>query len=85
MKQTVEAVIDEQGHVRLIEQVNIKGLHRAWVTVLDEAPEQIAETTQLVEKCLAQDWLNEEEYQAWTHLLGISLPKIIPNPNTAKI
>jgi len=68
MKQTVEAVIDEQGHVRLIEQVHIKGLHRALVTVLDEAPEQISETAQLAEKSLAEDWLNEEEDQAWAHL-----------------
>ncbi len=38
MKQTVEAIIDEQGHVRLVEPVKIKGVHRALVTILDEPP-----------------------------------------------
>ena len=68
MKQTVDAIIDENGHVRLVEPVRIKGVHRALVTVLDEPPEQIDETTQLAEKSLADDWLNAEEDEAWAHL-----------------
>jgi hypothetical protein len=68
MKQTVEAIIDEQGHVRLVEPVKIKGIHRALVTVLDEPPEEIGETTQLAEKSLAEDWLKTEEDEAWAHL-----------------
>ncbi len=68
MKQTVEAIIDEQGHVRLVEPVKIKGIHRALVTVLDEPPEEIGETTQLAEKSLAEDWLKAEEDEAWAHL-----------------
>jgi hypothetical protein len=65
MKQTVEAIIDEQGHVRLVEPVNIKGLHRALVTILDEPPEALSEAAQLAEKSRAQDWLHEEGDQAW--------------------
>ena len=68
MKQTVEAIIDEQGHVRLVEPIKIKGIHRALVTVLDETPEEIGETTQLAEKSLAEDWLKAEEDEAWAHL-----------------
>lgn len=68
MKQTVEAIIDEQGHVRLVEPVKIKGIHRALVTVLDKPPEEIGETTQLAEKSLAEDWLKTEEDEAWAHL-----------------
>lgn len=68
MKQTVEAIIDEQGHIRLVEPVQIKGLHRALVTILDEAPVEIDEVTQLAEKALAEDWLKPEEDEAWTHL-----------------
>jgi len=68
MKQTVDAIIDENGHVRLVEPVRIKGVHRALVTVLDEPPEQIDEVTQLTEKSLAEDWLNAEEDEAWAHL-----------------
>lgn len=68
MKQTVEAIIDQQGHVRLAEPVKLKGLHRALVTILDEAPIEIDEATQLAETALAEDWLKPEEDEAWTHL-----------------
>ncbi len=68
MKQTVEAIIDEQGHVRLMEPVRVKGVHRALVTILDEAPAEIDETTQLSERSLGEDWLKPEEDEAWAHL-----------------
>ncbi len=68
MKQTVEAIIDEQGHVRLVEPVNIKGVHRALVTILEESPAEIEETTRLAEAALAEDWLKPEEDEAWSHL-----------------
>jgi hypothetical protein len=38
MIQTVEAVIDQHGHVQLLEQVHVRGLHRALVTILEEPP-----------------------------------------------
>lgn len=68
MKQTVEAIIDENGHIRLMEPVKIEGVHRALVTVLDEPPAEIDETTQLSEQSLAQDRLKPEEDEAWSHL-----------------
>ena len=36
MLQTVEAVIDEQGNVRLLEPLSLSGPRRALVTILDE-------------------------------------------------
>ena len=68
MKQTVEAIIDKQGRIRLVEPVDIKGGHRALVTILDEPPVEMDETTQLAEKSLAEDWLRPEEDEAWSHL-----------------
>jgi len=38
VKQTVETVIDEQSHVRLIAPVSIRGVHRVLLTILDEPP-----------------------------------------------
>nr|VFJ69114.1 MAG: hypothetical protein BECKFM1743A_GA0114220_104993 [Candidatus Kentron sp. FM]VFJ69947.1 MAG: hypothetical protein BECKFM1743C_GA0114222_105383 [Candidatus Kentron sp. FM]VFK18189.1 MAG: hypothetical protein BECKFM1743B_GA0114221_105303 [Candidatus Kentron sp. FM] len=38
MIHTIEAAIDESDHIRLTEPANIKGVHRALVTVLDEPP-----------------------------------------------
>ena len=68
MKQTVEAIIDEQGHIRLMEPVKVKGVHRALVTILDEAPVEVDEATQLAERALEEDWLRPEEDEAWQHL-----------------
>ncbi len=68
MKQTVEAIIDEQGHIRLMEPIEIKGRHRALVTILDSLPGEMDETTRLAEKALAEDWLKPEEDEAWSHL-----------------
>jgi len=36
MLQTVEAVIDEQGNVRLLEPLTLSGPRRALVTILDD-------------------------------------------------
>ena len=68
MKQTVEAIIDENGHIQLMEPVKIQGVHRALVTVLDEPPADFDETAQLSEQSLAKDWLKPEEDEAWSHL-----------------
>jgi len=36
MSQTLEAVIDEHGAVRLLKPVHLSGTHRALVTILDQ-------------------------------------------------
>lgn len=66
--QTVEALIDEQGGVHLLEPVTLKSKHRALVTILDEAPSNLSETALLSELSLAQDWNRPEEEAAWSHL-----------------
>jgi hypothetical protein len=69
MIQTVEAVVDEQGQVRLLEKVELSGTRRALVTILEEAPSSEArETALLSEQALAEDWSRPEEDEAWSHL-----------------
>ena len=68
MTQTFEASIDETGNIRLAEPLGIKGWHRALVTVLEEPPTEVLETTLLSEFCLASDWSRPEEDEAWSHL-----------------
>ncbi len=69
MIQTVEAVIDEQGTIRLLEAVQINGARRALVTILEEEPGNLAhETTLLSEAALAEDWNRPEEDAAWSYL-----------------
>jgi predicted DNA-binding antitoxin AbrB/MazE fold protein len=38
MLQTVEAIIDEKGVLRMLEPVNLPRMRRVIVTILDEAP-----------------------------------------------
>ena len=66
MIRTVEAVIDAEGNVHLLEAVQLPGSRRALVTILDDAPRG-HETALLSERALA-DWSRPEEDAAWSHL-----------------
>jgi hypothetical protein len=69
MIRTVEATIDEEGKVRLLEAIHLAGARRALVTILEEEPAiHIAETALLSEYALAQDWSQAEEDRAWAYL-----------------
>ncbi len=73
MLQTVEAVIDETGNVRLLEPLQLSSAHRALVTILDEThPTSMSETALLSEPALAADWNLPEEDAAWSHLQPVS-------------
>ncbi|WP_048306792.1 hypothetical protein [Halomonas sp. PR-M31] len=67
MIRTVEAIVDETGDIRLTEQVELKGAHRALVMILDEPPVDVLETPLLSEQSL-MDWSRTEEDEAWSHL-----------------
>jgi hypothetical protein len=67
MVKTFEAIIDEQGQIRLLEAVRLPARRRALVTVLNEEPVQVSETALLSEEALA-DWNRPEEDAAWSHL-----------------
>jgi hypothetical protein len=69
MIRTVEAIVDEHGHVRLLERVSLPEARRALVTILEETPRtDVSETALLNEPALAQDWERPEEDEAWSHL-----------------
>ncbi len=68
MIQTVEAVVDESGAVRLLEPLHLDRCHRALVTILAEEPSESHETALLSEAALATDWNRPEEDAAWSHL-----------------
>ena len=54
MIRTVEAVIDEHGQVRLLDDISLPIARRALVTILEEeAPTSIAEKALLNESALA--------------------------------
>lgn len=69
MIQTVEAVIDENGKVHLLESVSLPAARRALVTILEEEPAaEVSETALLSEQALAADWSRPEEEEAWSRL-----------------
>ena len=69
MIQTVEAIIDAHGKVKLLKEISLPEDRRALVTIFDEKPgNKISETALLSEKALAEDWLRPEEDAAWSHL-----------------
>jgi len=68
MHKTIEAIIDTDGTVRLLEPVEPGKPRRALLTILDESEEQdVNETALLSEKALS-DWGTEEEDKTWSHL-----------------
>ena len=69
MIQTVEAMIDRSGKVRLLQPIVLPSIRRAFVTILDDELELSAlETAMLSEAALAVDWNTAEEDEAWSHL-----------------
>ena len=69
MIQSVEAIIDPEGNVYLLESVKLSSSKKAIVTILEEnSIISISETALLSEATLAEDWLRTEEDEAWSHL-----------------
>jgi hypothetical protein len=68
MIQTVEAVVDANGRVRLLGEVHVGSPRRALVTVLEEPAATPGEAALLAEAALSVDWNRPEEDAAWSHL-----------------
>jgi hypothetical protein len=69
MLQTFQAMIDDQGNVRLLEPAQLPAGRAALVTVLTGEPEpNMSELPYLSEPALAEDWNRPEEDEAWSHL-----------------
>ena len=64
---TVEAIIETNGEVRLIEPLQVASPRRALVTILEEAP-TVHDAALLSEAALAEDWNRTEEDEAWAYL-----------------
>lgn len=66
MLRTIEAVIEADGRVRLLEPVALTTAHRALVTVLEESADEAGgNITALLSEPALADWNSEEEGAAW--------------------
>ena len=68
MFQTVEAIMDANGVIRLSEPLQMDGARRVLVTILDDSPSADIEPALLSQQSLAEDWNRAEEDAAWSHL-----------------
>lgn len=70
MLRTIEAVVEPDGRIRLLEAVDLSGARRVLVTVLEDSAEEADRdlTALLSEPSLTEDWDRPEEDAAWAHL-----------------
>ncbi len=69
MRQTIEAVTDEDGILRILEPIKLPKLRRVIITILNEEPsDEMINIALLSEAALARDWERPEEDEAWSHL-----------------
>jgi hypothetical protein len=67
---TIEAVINEEGQIQLLETVERGRRRRAIVIVLDDPGADSEETAVFAEKAL-RDWNRPDEDSAWSHLQSV--------------
>ena len=72
MLRTIEATIDADGNVRLLEPVRLDQWVRALVTILEpldaDLKAEMPSPAEWSEQALAADWLRTDEDAAWAHL-----------------
>ena len=66
MLKAVEATIETDGQVHLLEPLRLGHACRAIVTIIEEP--DASETALLSQHALAHDWERPEEDVAWSHL-----------------
>lgn len=66
MFRTIEAIVEEDGRLRLLERAELQAGERALVTLLSE--DEAEAPALLSELSLSTDWDREEEDEAWAHL-----------------
>jgi hypothetical protein len=69
MLKAIEGVIDQDGNLRILENISLPKPRRVIITILDEEPtEEFFNLAVLSESALSRDWERPEEDKAWSHL-----------------
>lgn len=68
MHRTVEAIIDADGRVRVLEPIALGASRRALLTILDEPAEEATNLLALLSEGALKHWNRPEEDEAWSHL-----------------
>jgi len=70
MHKTVEAIVDENGQIKLLEPIELAAQQRLLVTVMDQPADEefingVPVTALLAEPALREYWDRPEEDEAW--------------------
>ena len=68
MLQSIEAVVDHNGALRILEPITLPRFRRVIITILEDESEDHAYLAEMSEIALAADWERSEEEEAWLHL-----------------
>jgi len=68
MLQSIEAIVDHNGALRILEPITLPRFRRVIITILEDESEDHANLAEMSEIVLAADWERPEEEQAWLHL-----------------
>jgi hypothetical protein len=68
VRRTIEAIVEADGTVRLLEPVEAGVPRRALVMLLDEDQEEGAYDLALLSEAALSDWLRAGEDEAWSDL-----------------
>jgi len=69
MHRTVEAIVEADGTIRLLEPFEREaGPYRVLVTFLEAGPDEGGALAPLLSEGALSDWAREEEDAAWSHL-----------------
>lgn len=70
MLKTVEGVLDKDGSLHLLEDVELSESKRVLVVFLEQEADEdgVSDTSRLSEESLGEDWNRKQEDAAWQHL-----------------
>ncbi len=69
MLQTIEAMTDQNGKLKILDSIQLPKSRKVIITILNEAPsDELINLALLSESSLAKDWERPEEDEAWSHL-----------------
>ena len=69
MLQKIKGMIDQEGNLKILDQLNLPKSRRVIITILDEeTSSECIDLSLLSESALSRDWDRPEEDEAWSQL-----------------
>lgn len=73
MLQTIEAMTDQNGKLKILDSIQLPKRRKVIITMLNEEPsDELINLALLSEAALAKDWERPEEDEAWSRLAQLN-------------